>query len=84
MLNVRVYSLLLSSSPSINLKEEEEEEEKKKNKKKLLILSDEMVSIGFSRSAQTGIPMISLFRTEQKLRYRTLYFFLTYLTKIYR
>jgi hypothetical protein len=32
MLNVRVYSLLLSSSPSINLKEEEEE--KKKNKKK--------------------------------------------------
>jgi len=28
MLNVRVYSSLLSSSPSINLKEEEEEEEK--------------------------------------------------------
>jgi len=31
MLNVRVYSSLLSSSPSINLKEEEEEEKEEKN-----------------------------------------------------
>jgi hypothetical protein len=32
MLNVRVYSSLLSSSPSINLKEAEEEEEKEEEK----------------------------------------------------
>jgi len=31
MLNVKVYSSLLSSSPSINLKEEEEEEKEEKN-----------------------------------------------------
>jgi hypothetical protein len=35
MLNVRIYSSLLSSSPSINLKEEEEEEEEKDDEEKI-------------------------------------------------
>jgi hypothetical protein len=35
MLNVRIYSSLLSSSPSINLKEEEEEKEEKEDEEKI-------------------------------------------------